>query len=136
MHEASSNTVPSVIHVPGHLLVSYSLPVGGSAQFSWTSVPEDKQNDTIGKPDSSQEIPAMIEAGAGPPMRISSATPQGSKILYIHVHVCISHRKARAAHIIIYIYTLHASCSAHRNSIRMLVDDLYLYDIKVGCRSA
>ena len=107
MHEPSSECTPPVPSgTPGELHVSHSLPT--SAQLSWTPVPEDKQNDTITGytiqiegPDSTREISvtdtyyevsdlrpyttytfsvsAMTEAGTGPPISISSATPQGGK---------------------------------------------------------
>ena len=107
MHEPSSKHIPIPSGTPGELLVSHSLP---TSQLSST-VPEDKQNDTITGytvqvegPDSTQEIlvmdgnatsyevsdlrpyttytfgvSAMTEAGAGPPIFVSSTTPQGGK---------------------------------------------------------
>ena len=54
----------AVSDAPSELKISHSLPT--SAQFSWTPVPEDKQNDTITgytvqvvRPGSTQEIPVM-----------------------------------------------------------------------------
>ena len=78
MHEASSEHPPAVASdTPGELLVSHSLPT--SAQLSWTPVPEDKWNDTITGYTVQVEGPAMTEAGTGPPIYISSATPQEGK---------------------------------------------------------
>ena len=106
-HQPSSEHTPTVLcGTPGNLLVSHSLPT--SAQLSWTLVSEDNQNTgytiQLEGPDCTQQIPviggnatsyevsdlrpyttytfsvsALTEAGTGPPISVSSTTPQGGK---------------------------------------------------------
>ena len=107
-------TVPS--GTPGELLVSHSLPTSAQLSWTPVPEDKQNDTITgytiqVEGPDSTQEIPVMdgnatscevsdlkpyttytfsvsavTEAGAGPPISISSTTPQGGKVLYIHVY--------------------------------------------------
>ena len=111
-------TVPS--GTPGELLVSHSLPTSAQLSWTPVPEDKQNDTITgytvlVKGPDSTQEIPvmdgnatsfevsdlrpyttytfgvsAMTEAGAGPPIIISSTTPQGGEILCCYSTVNIT----------------------------------------------